>query len=314
MNKKIAFSIGIIAVLLLYIIVANVKRSSDLPDLNLPGGTVDEMLITHSEGTIRIFKKDGKWVINDEAYPADAKLVGEVEKRFREIKLSDLISSKGYYAKYDLTPDKYTEVIFKKKDAVVQDFKIGKKSTTGQHTFVKIDNRPEIYLAAGTFDIVVNKGEDDFRDREVLRIGRGAVKEFTVNYNGLEFAFSKEAAKKTGAKDSKEKQARAGGGQWACRSFPGVALDNARVESLLQGLDPLRASSFPDIKKDVLPQRLCTVQIKAYQKDIILTLFKKDDRYLATTSENPYVFGVEKWNIEKFLMTGIDPLKAEAGK
>ena len=36
MSKKIAISIGIIAVLLLYIIIANVKRSPDVPDLSLP--------------------------------------------------------------------------------------------------------------------------------------------------------------------------------------------------------------------------------------------------------------------------------------
>ena len=93
-----------------------------------------------------------------------------------------------------------------------------------------------------------------------------------------------------------------------------MALDTGRVNSLLQGLDPLRATSFPDIKKEALPQRLCMVQIKANQKEIILTLFKKDDQYIATTSENPYVFGVEKWNVEKFLLTGLDPLKAEAKK
>jgi hypothetical protein len=314
MSKKIAVSIGIIAVLVLYLIVSNIKRSSDVPDLKLPGGMADEILISRSNGTVKIFKKEGKWVINDEAYPADTKIVGDIEKRFREIRLTDLVSSKGYYAKYDLTPDMYTGVIFKKKNAVIQDFKIGKKSTTSQHTFVKIDDKPEIYLAEGTFDIVINKGQDDFRDREVLRISRDAVREFTVNYNGMELAFAREATKKPDAKGAKGKDEKPGGDQWVCRSFPGVALDAGRVNSLLQGLDPLRATSFPDIKKDVLPQRLCMVQIKAFQKDIILTLFKKDGQYLATTSENPYVFGVEKWNIEKFLLTGIDSLKAEVKK
>ncbi|HQL84082.1 MAG TPA: hypothetical protein PK307_17925, partial [Spirochaetota bacterium] len=133
MGKRIGISVGIIAVLLLYVIIANIRRSPDVPDLSLPDGAIDEILVTRSLGTIRIFKKDGKWVVTDEAFPADAKIIGELEKRFREIRLSDLISSKGYYARYDLTPDKYTEVIFKKGDKAIQDFKIGKKSSTSQH-------------------------------------------------------------------------------------------------------------------------------------------------------------------------------------
>lgn len=317
MSKRIGISIGIIAVLLLYIIIANVKRSPDVPDLSLPGGSVDEILITKSAGTIRLFKKEGRWVVSDEAYPADAKLIGELIKRFREITLSDLISSKGYYARYDLTPDKYTEVIFKKGEKSVQDFKIGKKSSMSQHTFVKIDNRPEIYLATGTFDIVTNRSQDDFRDREVLKISPDAVSAFTVNYLGREFAFSKEAAKKPDAKAGKKAKKdgpKTGDEKWSCSAFPDTALDAGRIHSLLQGLDPLRATSFPDIKKEVLPQRLCMLQLKAYRKDIILTLFKKDEQYIATTSENPYVYGVDKWSVEKFFLTGLDTVKAEEKK
>ncbi len=314
MSKRIGISIGIIAVLLLYVVIANISRSPDVPDLSLPDGAIDEILITRSVGTIRIFKKEGKWVVSDEAYPADAKIIGELEKRFREIRLSDLISSKGYYARYDLTPDKYTEVIFKKGDKAIQDFKIGKKSSTSQHTFVKIDNRPEIYLSEGTFDIVINRTQDDFRDREVLKIGPGDVTAFSVNYLGREFVFTKEAAQKPGEKDAKKAARKPVGERWVCSAFPDVALDAGRINSLLQGLDPLRATSFPDIKKEILPQRLCMLQIKALNKEIILTLFKKDDQYIATTSENPYVYGVDKWSVEKFLLTGLDTVKVEAGK
>ncbi len=316
MSKRIGISVGIIAVLLLYVIIANIRRSPDVPELSLPDGAIDEILVTRSLGTIRIFKKDGKWVVTDEAFPADAKIIGELEKRFREIRLSDLISSKGYYARYDLTPDKYTEVIFKKGDKAIQDFKIGKKSSTSQHTFVKIDNRPEIYLAEGTFDIVINRTQDDFRDREVLKISPAAVSGFTVNYLGREFVFSKEAAPKQdteGKKKAGEAAPKPGSERWVCRAFPDVVLDTARVNSLLQGIDPLRATSFPDIKKEVLPQRLCMLQIKAYQKEIILTLFKKGEQYIATTSENPYVYGVDKWSVEKYLLTGLDTLKSGAG-
>src|SRR4030042_3051090 len=117
MNKKILISSSIIIILALYIIIANVKRSSDVPDRKKWEGTADEIIITRSGGTIQLLKKEGKWVVGDKAYPADAKAVNEMEKRFKEIHLTDLISTKGYYVKYDLTPDRYVEVIISKNGA-----------------------------------------------------------------------------------------------------------------------------------------------------------------------------------------------------
>ena len=75
MSKRIGISVGIIAVLLLYVIIANIRRSPDVPDLSLPDGAIDEILVTRSLGTIRIFKKDGKWVVTDEDYRRAGKAV-----------------------------------------------------------------------------------------------------------------------------------------------------------------------------------------------------------------------------------------------
>jgi hypothetical protein len=314
MNKKILISCSIIAVLLLYIIVTNVRRSGDVPDLPKWDGSADEVLITSKEGAIKLFKKEGKWVVGENAYPADAKAIGEIEKRFRDMRLADLISSKAYYAKYDLTPDKYIEVILKKGDAILRKFKIGKKSPTNRHTFIRVDDQPEIYLAEGTFDLVLNKSLDDFRDREVLKINREAVSSFTVEYQGRTYAFSREQVKKAdekgAAKDSGKKPVRTSWGDWKCRGYESVLLDKSRVETLLQSLDPLRASSFPETPKEELPQRVCTVQIKSGQKDITLTIYKKDALYTGTTSEIPYIFSVDKWNIEKLFITGIETFKS----
>jgi hypothetical protein len=316
MNKKLVISGSIIALLLLYIVVTNVKRSGDAPQLPRWDGKADEIMITGGGGAIRLFKKDGKWVVGDNAYPADLKMTGEIETRFKDMRVTDLISSRGYYARYDLTPDKYTEVIIKKSDKVIRKVKIGKKSTTGRHTFVKLNDQPEVYLAEGTFEIVQNRTLDDLRDKEVLKIARDSVSSFTVEYQGAVFAFSRESGQDTGgtgpAQDGKKQEQKQQGARWVCRGYDAVRLDTARVESLLQSLDPLRASSFPEIQKEALPQRACVVKVKAGKKDMVLTIYRKDEKYLATTSETPYVFAVEKFNVEKFFMIGLDSVKAPA--
>jgi hypothetical protein len=314
MNKKLAISGSILLVLVLYLLISNMKHSGNLPDLPVWDGKADEILITGPSGAIKLFKKEGKWVVGDNAYPADVKAVEAVDNRFKELRLSDLISSKGFYAKYDLTPDKYFEVIIKKGDKIFRKFKIGKKSSTNRHTFVKIDDRPEIYLAEGTFEQVQEKKIDDFRDRDVLRISRDAVSEFSVEYQGREYSFVNEGLKKAGDKAPKKDAAKQASGavaaKWVCRGFESVQIDKNKMDSLLQPLDPLRALSFPDIQKEALTQRIGSVQVKAYNKEIMMTIFKKDEKYLVATSESPYVFEVEKGSVEKFFLTGIDSLKA----
>lgn len=65
-----------------------------------------------------------------------------------------------------------------------------------------------------------------------------------------------------------------------------------------------------DMPKEALTQRVCSIQVRAYDKDIILTVYRNDGKYAAATSEYPYVFEVEKHTIEKFFITGMDRFKA----
>jgi hypothetical protein len=310
MNKKIAISVSIIGVLLLYLLASNIKRSSGIPDLPQMKGSADEIIVTSGSGAVTLLKKEGKWTVGENGYPADAKVIGEIEKRFKEINVTDLISSKGYYAKYDLTPDKYIEVIIKKKGMIFRKFKIGKKSPTNRHTFIRIGDQPEIFLAEGTFDLVMNKSIDDFREREMLKIAPDTVSDITVEYQGRTFAFFRTAEKKAA-----DKQAKKGGnvwGKWACRGYEGVQLDEARVGALLNPLNPLRAKSFPDTQKELMPPKVCMVKLKASSKEVQLTVFAKGDTYIASTSESPFAFGVEKWSIEKYFVTGIEAFSSPA--
>jgi len=313
MNKKILISVSVITLLLLYIIIARVNRRSEVPLLPKWEGKADEIVINHPGSTVKLYKKSGKWVVGDAAYPADEKVVDEIDGRFKEISLTDLISKKGFYNKYDLTPDIYSEVIIKKGDAIFRKFKIGKKSSTARHTFLRIDDQPDIYLAEGTFDLLLNKSLDDFRDKEVLKIKKDAVTGLTIDYKGSLLALSKTAEKaaadKPAGTEKNKETSKPGREQWVCRGYESVPLDKNKIEALLASLDPLRVSSFQDIPKEALTRRVCTVRIKAYQKEITLAIYEKDNKFIGTTSEQPYVFALENWVAEKFFITGIDKLK-----
>lgn len=308
MNKKIVISISVMAVLLVYIVIANMKRSSDVPDLPRWEGSADEIIITRPSGTIQLHRKEGRWVINDEAYPADGKVVADIEKQFREIRLSDLISRKGFYNKYDLTPDKYSEVIIKKGDAIFRKFKLGKKSSTGRHTFIRIDDRPDIYLAEGTFDLTLIKTLDDHRDKNVASIKKDSVSEFTIEYQGSRLTLSREKKGGHGKKDKDEKKTAVE--RWTITGQETVPVDAGKVDAILAGLDPLRASSFMEIQKETLSQRVCAIQVRTGKKEISITIYKKDDKLIATNSEDQYVYVLDKWAAERFFVAGADKIKS----
>ena len=318
MNKRILISVSVLAVLILYIVITRVKWTSDVPDLPAWDGKADEIVINRPGGTtVKIYKKDGKWVVNDEAYPADERVITEIDNQLKNLRLTDLISKKGFYNKFDLTPDKYSEVMVKKGDAIFRKFKFGKKSSTGQHTFIRVDDRPDIYLADGTFDLLLNKSVDDFRNKEILKIKRDSITGLIIDYKGNKFDLSKIAEKKaeenTEDKTAKKEEKKAPAAlqeKWVCKGFESVKLDKTRIESLCASLDPLRASSFLNIPKESLTQNICTVQIKAEQKNFAFSIFKKDNKFIAAASENPYVFVIENWTAENFFITGIDKLRA----
>ncbi|TFH40588.1 MAG: DUF4340 domain-containing protein [Chrysiogenales bacterium] len=308
MNKKIIWSLSIIAVLLVYLLAVNLRRSSDRIETPSWDGVADQILITWAGGSIKLLKKEGKWVAGDEAVPADAKKIDEIEKRFREVVLTDLVSKRGYYIKYDLTPDKYAEIIFKRGDATIRHFMIGKKSPTNRHTFIRIDDRPEIYLAEGIFDIVMNKSIEDFRDREIIRIEPGSVSSLAVEYLGRVFSF----ARKSDGEPAKG--VKGAGPRWILNGNEAVTLDGGKIESLLASLNPLQAKSFPDYRRHALPRPLCIVRVESDRKEITVKIYLMRNEYLVESSESPYIFGTDKWNIEKFFITSIDQFKGQKEK
>jgi hypothetical protein len=314
MNKRILISVSVLGVLVLYLVVSRVKWSSDVPALPEWEGKADEIVINRPGGTIvKLYKKDGKWVVNDEAYLADERSIDEVDNQLKKIRLTDLISKKGFYNKYDLTPDKYSEVIIKKAGAIFRKFKFGKKSSTGQHTFVRVDDQPDIYLAEGTFDLILNKSLDDFRNKEILSIKRDSISGLLIDYKGIKFDLSKTVEKIPEEKEAKnaDKKAQARSREkWVCRGYESVKIDTTKLESLCASLDPLRASSFVSVPKESLAQSTCTVLIRTPQKSTTLSIYKKDKKFIATASDNPYVFVIENWTAENFFITGIDKLKA----
>lgn len=316
MSRKMLASFGVIAVLLLFITLKNRKGSSDLPELTNWQESAGEIVIKKGDSTITLSQSENKWLINGK-YPADKNAVTGLEKKIKEMKILDLISKKEFYNKYDLTPDRATLVTVSKGGKKLRELLIGKKSSTNRHTYMRIDGKPEVYLVSETFDREVNKTVDELRDKEILNIGKDSIEELEVSYRGRTFLFTKKIEEKNPENETTKKGEKGKPSKpekiekWVCKGYPQVKISSQKMNNLLSGFSPLRVSSFPEIEKSSLAKPIGKLKIKAFNKVQTVTFYKQDKnkKYIAASSESPYVFTLDEWRVKKYLLENIEGLK-----
>ncbi len=314
MNRKTLVSLLIIAVLALYLVVANNQDGGEAVDLPVWDDGLDEIVIRRQDPMIKLYRENGAWVINDEKYPADPGQVAAMEKKLKEMRVTDLISEKEHYRVYELEPDEALHVIARKDGKTVRDFYVGKKSPTYQQTYIRLSGREGIYLAPGTLDTDFGKTVDGLRDKEILKISKNAIESMDLTYKGKTLTFKKKKVEKeqTESGDAEEKDSDKGDDvkkvqedRWICEQYPGRELDKNQVTQLATAFDPLRAKSFADMKKNQVSGLMSRVVVHAYDKKITVTVHREfgDNTYLATSSESKYPFILDAFRAKKLFKT-----------
>ncbi len=321
MNKKLLISLGVIAVLVFILLLVNRTQSPDVPAMKPWKGSADEININKGDSRIRIFRDNERWLINDAAYPADRDAVHAMENQLKNLVITDLISDRPQYERYELSPDKAIEVSVKRGAELLRHLYIGKKSSTNRHTYVRIADRPEVYLASSALADDFNKSLDDIRDKEIMKIGKSEIQSVEINYKGRRLTLSKAIEEKKPAAAEKDKTGsdkKAASVEktekWICNEFKNIALDENQVGQILTSFDPLKAAAYPAMEKKDLKAPTCSIKIKTNSKTIDLVVYQKleENRYLGTSSESKYLFSLDGWKAEKY-MKSIDDLNQKQG-
>jgi hypothetical protein len=317
MNRRVAISLGVIALLLFFLLIANRTRLPDLPEPSKWDTATDEILIEKGGNTLRIYRDGERWLLTDAAYPADGGAVRAMEEKLKGLALTDLISEKPLYERYDLTPDRSIHVTVKAGGAVVRNLTVGKKSSTHQHTYVRLDDRPEIYLASGNLVDELGKSLDELRDKDILKISRNAIESFEITYGGRRLSFSKTVEEKKPEKTDRDAKRNGDKGppaqkaeKWICNEYRAVALDENQIDQVLTSFDPLRASAFLEDSAGPAKAPRCVVTLKAFGKTVHVSIYDKhgENRFRCTCSESKYGFLLDGWKAERYFKT-IDDLR-----
>ena len=266
-NTKIIF--GIVGFLALVILVQNIRFGSDIPRLKQWVEPADTIEVKSKDYSMRLYMKDGAWLINDAAYPADENSAGSLEMKVRDIRLTDLVSEEKSYDRYELTDEKAVTVTVKKGEAVLRTLVIGKAGGKSSHAFVRIDGRPEVYLAAGIQREEFTPALDSMRDKRIFDLKGKEVESFTLSSGGRTWSFYKKTAapEKEGA-DAKPVTS------WYCKGYDSKPLDDGAVSNILYIFSPLRAVTYPENKKmNELGQLYAAAVIKSGGVDYDVKIF-----------------------------------------
>ena len=313
-NRKLLYAVGAIVVLLLvYFIASRGDRAANLPRMETWTAT-DEIILARGATTVRIYKKEGRWLLGDAGFPADKGMVDKMEEKLRDLVITDISSEKPHYERFELTPEEALRVTVKAGGTVLRDVYLGKKSSKTSHTFIRLADRPEIFKASGNLKYELDKKADDLRDKVIFDVKREDIDSFEITYRGAKTALIRVKAPeqkgdtKPVPEGGKAPQPPKEPDKWFFANDQAKTVDINAVNAVITSFGPLRARSFPEIDAKALRGPLCTVRVNAAGKTFEFMVFQGRDKELfpCTSPASQYVFELQKWAVERYFRSAKD--------
>lgn len=280
--------------------IAEIK-ASDIATLEIiqPGGS-DKVTLT---------KKGEKWQVTAPYdKPADQSAAKSAVEALEKIKWGDITTQqKERHADLEVSDDKAVHVIAKDgAGAALADLFLGKSA--GSATMVRIAGKDEVWQAGDLFTSTFKRDSKSWRDHVVFDQKADEAQKVTLSAGGAKLVLDRQAA----AAGDKDKAPSIFDAKWKIAEGaittlkPGVELDHAMVNRLVQGVATLRAGDFLDAGK---PEELGLaagapgqIEIQVAFKDGKLAGVRvgsvKGEDYHVQALDSPQIFTVKKWSME----------------
>jgi len=322
MKKNIIISIVVIVVLAGYLIINKLatKTIVKLPDIKSP---ITELVLKKGDGVILIKQEGDSWKVNE--FEGDKNVIANMKNKIKDLKVTDLISDKPHYERYELDSGHAIRVQAKCNGQIVRDVYIGKKGSTYRHTYIRFEGDPKVYLAEDTLDSYFNKTVDDLRNKDIVQLDIAKIEQVKLWYKNATLTLNKTVVEKKKEEDDKKQQDKKKDvkeqavekeEQWVCKEYPSFKLDNDKVKEMLYTFDPLKAYSFPDVDAKKITGKVASITVTVKddssqnKEEISLVIHKEfeNNRYLCTSSKSQYPFTLDEWRAKRIFKT-INDLK-----
>ena len=283
------------------------RTNYQLPELTILEGAVDRLVLEKDGRLTELRLTDGKWVVGSQQYRANAARVEKMIAELKDLKLTALISEKGNYQLYELTPEKKLKVTLYHADQLLRELQIGKSSTSLRQTYVMLKDDPKVYQALGNLKSNFFSTVAELRDKKVFEIGGeklAGLDEIILQQQeagkNLVLSMVKVETEPVadGAKTDQPSVVVAG---WQQKG--GVSVADDAVAELLKNLSDLQCESFIDDRQPGdFKEAIYRVVVKGGGEELSLDLFALEDgKYPALSSLSPDPFWLPSWRAEKII-------------
>jgi hypothetical protein len=309
----------ILALVIIALSVYLVMRTSDRTQYQLPDAQkvaakeISRLQITRGKDIIVINKKDDKWYIGPEEYPADGSKVKNMLNAIENLTLTALVSESKNYNLYDLNAEKRINVKAWQGENLKRDVDLGKTASSFRHTFVKTAGDERVYHARGNFRNNFDVTADDLRDKLVLALNAADIQQIQVARDQQSLSLNKTQVPIVveGAQTAKQTEAAPAANKPVWQAADGRPVDETVVKQILTIVSNLRCQKFiNDRTKDDFTAPLFTLNLKGAQESSLSIFAKtaeKDTNYPAVSSGSKYAFLLSDSQVEKLMK---DPIKA----
>ena len=309
----------ILALVIIALAAYLVTRTSDRTQYQLPdvpqvaAKEISKLQITREGAIIVVNKKDDKWYIAPEEFPADGNKIKDILNAIENLTLTALVSESKNYHLYDLDEEKKINVKAWQADNLRRDVDLGKTASSFRHTFVKPAGDERVFHARGNFRNNFDLTVDDLRDKRVLTLNPADIMQFQAIKDQQSLILNKTQApvvvESSQAKKQTEAAPQADKVEW--QALDGRPVDEAVVQQILDTVSDLRCEKFISERgKDDFTSPLFTLRVKGGQ-DYSLSIFakaaEKDTDYPAVSSGTDYPFLLSGSQVDKIMK---DPIKA----
>ena len=161
----------ILAIIIIALSVYLVMRRGDrtlyeLPEIpEISQKEITRLQITKGKTVIDLNKKDNRWYIAPQEYPADDNKVKNMLDNIEKLTLTALVSESKNYNLYDLSGEDRINVKAWQGDSLKRDIDVGKTASSYRHTFVKMAGDDRVFHARGNFRNTFDFSVDDLRNK-----------------------------------------------------------------------------------------------------------------------------------------------------
>ncbi len=311
-QKEYLILIAVICILVVILIISSGRdrMTYKLPQLDkIEQNSINKIEIITPEDSILLEKSQDEWLIMPQEYAVDTDKVEEMLDVIGSLTLTELVSDKENYQRYELDEENRIHVKAFKGEKLIREFFIGKVSSTYSHTYVRLTDSIHVFHARDSFQSTFEQNKSGLRDKLVMEFGQ---EEITTLVLEGEFG-SLELNKELRTANTKEEEPEASPKEeevWL--TIDGEEADTSVINSVLSKLSNLNCDYFLDEEEKQEFEDPVYTLIARGEKDYKLEIYQQredEDEYPSLSSENKFPFLLTKYMAESLMKKPNDIFK-----